>query len=303
MMNNSRNALVAHQGVRHDPCYPAIFHADLCEAFLVFPAWSLRPATSRGTCADDLLRANADDSPSTLILEYYRQRASNGGLIITESTHVSDDSRGVAAVKRVLAMQDGPTALVGHSYGGVLITQAGTDPKVVSLVYLAAMAPDEGEVAGQLLQKIPPASTAVTPTADGFLYLDPARFRADFAAGLPVELTRFMALSQVMTKSVAFGTKVTNPAWRTKPSWGIVATKDRAINPELERDKRARDRQRSRCFSQFLLPVHFLPRDLHLSVLTELIRSRVGPNRPKGGLCNWAGKGTRCGGGKHRCAC
>lgn len=147
-------------------------------------------------------------------------------------TSLEDD---VAAVKRVLAMQDGPTVLVGHSYGGVVITQAGDDPKVVSLVYVAAMAPDEGEVAGQLLQKIPAASTAVTPTADGFLYLDPARFRADFAADLPADLTRFMALSQVMTKGVAFGTKIVNPAWKTKPSWGIVATEDRAINPELER--------------------------------------------------------------------
>lgn len=147
-------------------------------------------------------------------------------------TSLDDD---VTAVKRVLAMQDGPVVLVGHSYGGVVITQAGADPKVASLVYVAAMVPDEGEVAGQLLQKIPAASTAVTPTADGYLYLDPARFRADFAADLPADLTRFMALSQVMTNGAAFGAKITNPAWKTKPSWAIVATQDRAINPELER--------------------------------------------------------------------
>ncbi|GJI89525.1 alpha/beta fold hydrolase [Duganella hordei] len=147
-------------------------------------------------------------------------------------TSLADD---VTAVKRVLAMQDGPAVLVGHSYGGVVITEAGTDPKVAALVYVAGMAPDEGEVAGQLLQKIPAASTAVTPTADGYLFLDPARFRADFAADLPAELTRFMALSQVMTNGAAFGTKITNPAWKTKPTWAIVATEDRAINPELER--------------------------------------------------------------------
>jgi pimeloyl-ACP methyl ester carboxylesterase len=147
-------------------------------------------------------------------------------------TSLADD---VTAVKRVLAMQDGPAVLVGHSYGGVVITQAGTDPKVASLVYVAGMMPDEGEVAGQLLQQIPAASTAVTPTADGYLFLDPARFRADFAADLPADLTKFMAMSQVLTNGAAFGTKITSPAWRTKPTWAIVATEDRAINPELER--------------------------------------------------------------------
>lgn len=147
-------------------------------------------------------------------------------------TSLDDD---VTSVKRLLAMQDGPAILVGHSYGGVIITQAGSDPKVAGLVYVAAMAPDDGEAAGQLLQKIPAASTAVTPSADGYLYLDPARFRADFAADVPANVTRFMALSQVLTNSAAFGQKVTSPAWKTKPSWGIVATEDRAINPDLER--------------------------------------------------------------------
>ncbi|GGC66708.1 alpha/beta hydrolase [Undibacterium terreum] len=147
-------------------------------------------------------------------------------------TSLNDD---VTAVKRVLAQQDGPVLLVGHSYGGVVVTQAGTDPKVVGLVYVAAMLPDEGEAAGELLQKIPAASKAVTPTADGYLYLDPAQFHADFAADLPKAETHFMALSQVLTNSSAFGQKIVNPAWKTKPSWGIVATEDRAINPELER--------------------------------------------------------------------
>lgn len=147
-------------------------------------------------------------------------------------TSLADD---ITAVKRVLAMQDGPVVLVGHSYGGVVVTGAGADPKVAALVYIAALAPDEGEAAGELLQKMPSSSTAVTPTPDGYLYLDPARFRADFAADLPADLTRFMALSQVMTNGAAFGAKTTNPAWKTKPSWAMVATQDRAINPELER--------------------------------------------------------------------
>lgn len=147
-------------------------------------------------------------------------------------TSLNDD---VTAVKRLLAMQDGPVVLVGHSYGGVIVTQAGSDPKVAALVYVAAMLPDEGEPAGALLQKIPAASKAVTPSADGFLYLDPARFHADFAADLPAAQARFMAMSQVLTNSSAFGQPITNPAWKTRPSWAIVATEDRAINPELER--------------------------------------------------------------------
>ena len=163
-------------------------------------------------------------------------------ILINDGYHVSvvqppetSLNEDVAAVKRVLAVQDGPAILVGHSYGGVIITQAGDDPKVAGLVYVAAIAPDDGEAAGQLLQKIPAASTAVTPTADGFLYLDPRRFHDDFAADLPVSETRFMALSQVVTNGAAFGQKITGPAWKTKPSWGIVATEDRAINPDLER--------------------------------------------------------------------
>jgi pimeloyl-ACP methyl ester carboxylesterase len=147
-------------------------------------------------------------------------------------TSLNDD---VTAVKRLLAMQDGPVVLVGHSYGGVIVTQSGSDPKVAALVYVAAMLPDEGEAAGQLLQKIPAASKAVTPSADGFLYLDPTHFHADFAADLPAAQAHFMAMSQVLTNSSAFGQPITNPAWKTKPSWAIVATEDRAINPELER--------------------------------------------------------------------
>lgn len=141
----------------------------------------------------------------------------------------------VIAVKRVLAMQDGPVVLVGHSYGGAVITQAGSDSKVAALVYIAGLAPDEGEAPGALLQKIPSASTAIMPTVDGYLRLDPAKFHADFAADLPKELTRFMALSQVFTNGAAFGATITNPAWKSKPSWALVATEDRAINPELER--------------------------------------------------------------------
>jgi len=141
----------------------------------------------------------------------------------------------VTAVKRVLALQDGPAILVGHSYGGVVITEAGTDPKVAGLVYVAALMPDEGEVAGQLLKQIPAVSNDIVPTADGYVYLPADKFHADFAADLPVALSHFMAISQVLTNGANFGQKISNPAWKVKPTWAIVATEDHAINPELER--------------------------------------------------------------------
>ncbi|GGC73215.1 alpha/beta fold hydrolase [Undibacterium terreum] len=141
----------------------------------------------------------------------------------------------VTAVKRVLAAQDGPVVLVGHSYGGLVITQAGSEPKVSALVFVAAYAPDEGESAAVLRQKLPPASTASKRTPDGYLQLDPAMFHQDFAADLPAKTAHFMSISQVLPNAAAFSTKISNPAWKSKPSWGIVATEDRAINPELER--------------------------------------------------------------------
>jgi pimeloyl-ACP methyl ester carboxylesterase len=141
----------------------------------------------------------------------------------------------VAATKRVLDRQHGPVVLVGHSYGGAVITEAGNDASVVSLVYVAAFAPDQGEVLGGLLQKTPGASKGVAPTKDGFLFMDPAVFDADFAGGVPKAQADFMARSQMPVAGKAFGTPITSPAWKSKPSYGVVATQDRVINPELER--------------------------------------------------------------------
>jgi pimeloyl-ACP methyl ester carboxylesterase len=147
-------------------------------------------------------------------------------------TSLEDD---VAATKRILDRLDGPIILVGHSYGGAIITEAGNDPKVTALVYVAAFAPDAGEVLGGLLAKTPPASTGIAPSKDGFLFLDPAVYAADFAGDLPKAEADFMALSQVPVAGKAFGTAITTPAWKDKPTYAIVATQDRMINPELER--------------------------------------------------------------------
>jgi pimeloyl-ACP methyl ester carboxylesterase len=151
-------------------------------------------------------------------------------------TSFEDD---VAATKRVLALQDGPTLLVGHSYGGSVITQAGTYSSVVGLVYVAAHAPDVGEDESTLGKKTPSVlaktAGAVKTTDDKFTYLDASEFPKLFAPDLPAKQAEFMARSQVLAAATVFATPLTAAAWRTKPSWGIVAGDDKIINPDLER--------------------------------------------------------------------
>lgn len=161
-------------------------------------------------------------------------------------TSLADD---VAATRRVLALQDGPAVLVGHSYGGMVITEAGRDDKVAALVYVAAFQPERGETLAALgaSKPVPGADPhAIKATPDGYLYLDPAIFPAAFAADLPKAEADFLARSQVFTAKAAFTTAVGEPAWKAKPSWAIVATQDRSINPDLEREmaKRAGSRVR-----------------------------------------------------------
>jgi pimeloyl-ACP methyl ester carboxylesterase len=144
----------------------------------------------------------------------------------------------VAATKRGIAQQDGPCIVVAHSYGGAVITEAANDPKVMSLVYVAAHMPDAGESEGENGKRFPSdlsKSTAIKKTTDGFSYLDPAQFHEYFAADLPAEQAAFMARSQVFNYADNFNAVITTPAWRSKPSWMLVPTKDRTINPDLER--------------------------------------------------------------------
>jgi pimeloyl-ACP methyl ester carboxylesterase len=147
-------------------------------------------------------------------------------------TSLADD---VAATKRVLALQQGPTILVGHSYGGVVITEAGNAPNVVGLVYIAAFIPDSGQSALDLLGQAPAANNDMRATDDGFLYLDPAAFPADFAADIPAVDAKFMAHSQMMLAKAAAAGTVTTAAWHNKKSWALIATLDHNINPDLER--------------------------------------------------------------------
>jgi pimeloyl-ACP methyl ester carboxylesterase len=140
-----------------------------------------------------------------------------------------------AAVKRVIDMQSGPVILVAHSYGGALITEEGNDPKVTGLVYIASHAPDAGESEAGNGKIYPPAYKSIQKGQDGFDYIDPAQFPADFAADLPKEKAEFMANSQMPTADAVFHAIIQNPAWKVKPSWYMVAKSDRIINPDLER--------------------------------------------------------------------
>ncbi len=140
----------------------------------------------------------------------------------------------VAATRRVLETA-GPCVLVGHSYGGMVITEAGAHSAVKSLVYVAAFQPDVGESAGALSGQTPPASNSIAPVGDGFLQVNPDAFPADFAPDLPKRLTTYMAISQVPISGEAFGVKATVASWKDKPSYAVIAKQDRMINPELER--------------------------------------------------------------------
>jgi pimeloyl-ACP methyl ester carboxylesterase len=143
----------------------------------------------------------------------------------------------VAATKRTLAAQDGEAILVGHSYGGAVITEAGNDPKVARLVYIAAFAPDKGESVSTLLKDLPPGAPLppILPPQDGYLFLDRAKFAASFAADVDAEKAAFMADSQVPWGVGALGGTISEPAWRVKPSWYMVTTEDRMIPPAAQR--------------------------------------------------------------------
>ena len=143
----------------------------------------------------------------------------------------------VQVTRRVLAAQNGPVILVGHSYGGVVITEAGNDPQVEALVYIAAFAPDTGESVSSLIKDPPPGAPVppILPPQDGYLLLDKAKFTASFAADVTPATAAFMADAQVPWGLEALGGAVTTPAWRSKPSWYLVATEDRMIPPPAQR--------------------------------------------------------------------
>jgi pimeloyl-ACP methyl ester carboxylesterase len=150
------------------------------------------------------------------------------------TTSLADD---VAVTKRVIAEQKSPVILVGHSYGGAVVTEAGTDPGVAGLVYITAFAPDRGESVASLIKDPPPGAAVppILPPTDGFLALDKTQFAASFAADVSPEKADFMANSQVPWGVAALSGAITEPAWKAKPSWYLVATDDRMIPPAAQR--------------------------------------------------------------------
>jgi pimeloyl-ACP methyl ester carboxylesterase len=158
----------------------------------------------------------------------------NVAVVQNPTASLADD---VSVTKRTIAAQEGSVILVGHSYGGVVITEAGNDPKVVGLVYIAAFAPDAGESVAALIKDPPPGAAVppILPPRDGYLFLDRARFQASFAADVTDDAAAFMADSQVPWGVDALAGAVSTPAWKTKPSWYLVATEDRMIPPDAQR--------------------------------------------------------------------
>jgi pimeloyl-ACP methyl ester carboxylesterase len=154
-------------------------------------------------------------------------------IVQNPTSSLADD---VAATKRILAAQNMPVILVGHSYGGAVITEAGNDPRVAGLVYIAAFAPDRGESVAALIKDPPPDAPVppILPPQDGYLSLDKAKFPASFAADVGAERAAFMADSQVPWGVAALSGTITEPAWKTKPSWYLVATDDKMIPPPAQ---------------------------------------------------------------------
>jgi pimeloyl-ACP methyl ester carboxylesterase len=176
--------------------------------------------------------AFADGSGWKSVAEILEKDGYTVSVVQPPETSYADDQK---YAKAAIDAMGGPVVLVGHSYGGSVITEAGNHPKVAALVYIAAFALDDGESCASIEQALPQASTAFKPDSNGNWWIEQAHFAADFAADAPPAVSHFMAISQVPISTDAFTHKVTNPAWKSKPTWYMVATADRAINPDQER--------------------------------------------------------------------
>lgn len=162
-----------------------------------------------------------------------KKQGYNVAIVQNPTISLADD---VAVTKRVIAAQNGPVILVGHSYGGAVITEAGNDPKVAGLVYITGFAPDAEESVQTLIQNPPPGAPVppILPPQDGFLSLDRSKFAGSFAADVNADMAEFMADSQVPWGLEALGGAVTEPAWKSKPTWYLIATEDKMIPPDAQ---------------------------------------------------------------------
>ncbi len=200
-------------------------------------AWQAIAADNKAGGARNVVLVHgawADGSSWSKVIPQLEKAGLNVTAVQNPLTSLADD---VATAKRAIALMDGPVLLVGHSYGGVIITEAGNDPKVAGMVYVAAFAPDAGESVMDLGKEFPPApgGAEVRPDAAGFLSLTTKGVVEHFAQDLPMEERKVLAATQGPTNGSAFGGKVTTAAWKMKPCSYIVAAKDHMIQPDLER--------------------------------------------------------------------
>ncbi len=193
-----------------------------------------QPAESPGRATNVVLvhGAFADGSGWRGVYEDLTRRGYRVSIVQNPLTSLADD---VAATKRVLARQDGPTILVGHSWGGTVITEAGVDPKVVGLVYVSALSPDAGETTAQQYEGFAPTPDFVIDQTEGFGFINEQKFKAGFAADTSDADAAFLRDSQVPINMAVFGTKLSQAAWRTKPSWSVIASQDKAFDVAMLR--------------------------------------------------------------------
>src|SRR5271168_429283 len=211
----------------------------------LFTASALAPRASAQTNTSTGVRnivfvhgAWADGSSWSKVIPLLQAKGLHVVAVQNPLTSLADD---VAATKRIVALQDGPVILVGHSYAAVVITEAGNDPKVVGLVYVAAFAPGDGESINSVSKPYPPAplGNELRPDAQGFLRVTPKGIAEDMAQDLPASQQRILTATQGQTSSSVFGATITTAAWKSKPSWALIAGNDRAIPPELEKAEAA----------------------------------------------------------------
>jgi pimeloyl-ACP methyl ester carboxylesterase len=209
--------------------------------------------------------AFADGSSWSKVIPLLQAKGLHVVAVQNPLSSLADD---VATTRRAIALQDGPVILVGHSYGGVVITEAGNDPKVVGLVYVAAFAPGDGETITSISKPYPPAplGAELRPDAQGFLSVTPKGVAEDFAQDLSAQEKQLLTATQGPTNASVFGATITTAAWKTKPSWFAIAGNDRAIPPELEKAEAAMMKATS-----IIVPSSHVVMLTHAKELAELI--------------------------------
>ena len=203
----------------------------------------------------------ADSSSWAKIIPLLEAKGFHAVAVHNPLSSIDDD---LASTNRIIDAQDGPVLLVGHSYGGAVITQAGMNPKVVGLVYVAAFAPDEGETLGGLAKGFPaaPLFAEVRPIADGYLLLSPKGVMEDFAQDLTIEEQKLIIATQSATQGALLATPIKHAAWHTKPSWFVIASNDRAIAPEQEKSTAQRMKAKTLTLASSHLPMLSHPRQV-----------------------------------------